>query len=81
MRSFTREELAGYNGKDGAAAYVAFEGKVYDVTGSFLWRSGQHQVRHLAGLDYTDSLGDAPHGADLLERSRIVGVLLPEGDG
>lgn len=75
MRSFTREELTRGDGKDGRPCYVAFEGKVYDLSGSFLWRRGRHQVRHLAGLDYTGGLDDAPHGAELLERFPAVGVL------
>jgi len=78
MQRFTREELARYNGKQGAPAYVAFEGKVYDVSGSFLWRGGRHQVRHSAGVDYTAGLGEAPHGADLLARLPVVGVLVDD---
>ncbi len=78
MRTFTKKELARYNGKDGAPAYVAFAGKVYDVTGSFLWRNGNHQVTHKAGDDLTDSLEQAPHGAELLERFPVVGTLEEE---
>jgi predicted heme/steroid binding protein len=81
MRRFTREELANYDGKDGAPAYVAFEGKVYDVSRSFLWQRGRHQVRHPAGIDYSGGLDEAPHGADLLERFPVVGVLVTEADG
>ena len=75
MRTFTREELSRYNGKNGTPAYIAFKGKVYDVSGSFLWRDGSHQVMHHAGEDLTDSLDQAPHGAELLERFPIVGTL------
>ena len=31
--AFTPEELTAFDGKDGRKAYVAVEGKVYDVTG------------------------------------------------
>jgi predicted heme/steroid binding protein len=48
----TREELANCNGTHGAPTYVAFEGTVYDVSRSFLWQGGSHQVRQLAGVDY-----------------------------
>jgi predicted heme/steroid binding protein len=75
MRVFTREELARYNGRDGAAAYIAYGGKVYDVTHSFLWQRGRHQVLHQAGEDLTDSLSQAPHGEDLLNRVPIIGTL------
>ena len=37
MRRFTTDELKQYDGRDGTA-YVACEGKVYDVFGSLLWK-------------------------------------------
>lgn len=75
MRKFGREELAEYDGKNGAPAYVAYEGKVYDVSESFLWRNGNHQVLHSAGEDLTENLKQAPHGADLLQGFPAVGIL------
>jgi predicted heme/steroid binding protein len=78
MRRFTRKELAQYNGRDGAPAFIAYEGKVYDVSHSFLWQDGRHQVLHMAGVDLTASLDQAPHGADLLERFPVIGML--DGD-
>jgi predicted heme/steroid binding protein len=75
MREFTEEELAQYDGKDGTPAYIAYKRKVYDVTHSFLWQRGRHQVLHQAGADLTDSLSEAPHGDDLLERIPIIGTL------
>jgi predicted heme/steroid binding protein len=75
VRTFTKEELARCNGKDGTPAYIAFRGKVYDVGGSFLWMGGRHQVLHDAGVDLTGALESAPHGEDLLGRVPIIGVL------
>jgi predicted heme/steroid binding protein len=75
MRELSRQELRQYNGKNGAPAYIAFNGRVYDVTKSFLWRDGNHQVFHNASLDLTAELKQAPHGEDLIERFSIVGVL------
>jgi len=75
MRTFTKKELAHYNGKNGLPAYIAYNGEVYDVSESFLWREGKHQVIHHAGEDLTDSLDQAPHGAELLERFPVVGML------
>jgi predicted heme/steroid binding protein len=75
MRTFTRKELAQYDGKNGVPAFIAYNGKLYDVSNSFLWRNGKHQVLHNAGVDLTDSLEQAPHGADLLERFPVVGTL------
>jgi predicted heme/steroid binding protein len=75
MRRFAKEDLAQYDGKNGAPAYIAYEGTVYDVSNSFLWQRGRHQVLHAAGQDLTGDLDGAPHGADLLDRVPIVGVL------
>ncbi|MGQ9555703.1 MAG: cytochrome b5 domain-containing protein [Anaerolineae bacterium] len=75
-RKFTKEELSRCNGRDGAPSFVACAGKVYDVSLSFLWQAGRHQVLHAAGTDLTSELEQAPHGADLLERFPIVGVLV-----
>jgi len=75
VRVLTAEELAQHDGKDGAPAYVAYNGIVYDVSHSFLWRRGRHWVLHQAGADLTDSLASAPHGKDLLSRVPVVGIL------
>jgi predicted heme/steroid binding protein len=75
VKSFSKEELARHNGKNGAPAYVAYKGKVYDVSGSFLWQNGRHQVLHNAGEDLTDSLEQAPHGVEMLERFPVIGTL------
>ena len=74
-RSFTQEELSRFDGRNGAPAFVAFRGLVYDVTGSFLWQRGKHQVTHSAGCNYADNLQGAPHGEDLLQRFPVVGIL------
>jgi predicted heme/steroid binding protein len=75
MRRFTKEELSRYNGEGGGSSYVAFRGKVYDVTGSFLWRDGRHFAVHAAGADLTAGLDQAPHGPELLEGIPVVGEL------
>jgi predicted heme/steroid binding protein len=78
MRSSTQEELSQHSDRDGVPPYVAHEGKVYDVSGSFLWRGGRHQASHRAGQDLTGQLGRAPHGADRPERFPVVGELQQE---
>jgi len=75
VRTFTREELRQYDGKDGRPAYVALQGKVYDVSASFLWRGGKHQALHQAGADLTEALKSAPHGEELLTKFPVVGEL------
>ena len=74
---FTQQQLAQFDGKEGRPAYIAYRGKVYDVTESFLWMGGRHQVLHQAGEDLTDVLDTAPHGEDLLERIPVIGKMIP----
>ena len=75
MKEYTREELAQFTGEDGKPALIAAHGKVYDVSNSYHWRKGRHQVLHRAGADLTADLKQAPHGAHLLERVAVVGTL------
>ena len=75
MREFTKKELKKYDGGECKKAYVACEGKVYDLTNSFLWKDGKHQVTHFAGEDLTGELERAPHGIDFLKRFPVVGRL------
>lgn len=80
MQKFNRKELSQNNGKDGAKTFVAYKGKVYDVSDSFHWKNGKHQVLHKAGEDLTDALAQAPHGEDMLEKYPVVEVLNEESD-
>ncbi len=73
-RVFTLEELAQYDGKDGHPAYYAYEGVVYDVSNSPLWKLGQH-FGHQAGQDLTGRLEGAPHGDDIVKAMPVVGTL------
>jgi predicted heme/steroid binding protein len=77
QRKFTLEELKQYDGKEGRPAYVAYKGKVYDVTDDFLWTDGDHQGEHVAGKDLTEEMAQAPHGEETLERVKLVGILVP----
>jgi len=79
-QTFTLQELQSFDGKKGRPAYVALQGKVYDVSASFLWKGGQHFVGHAAGSDLTEALGHAPHGKELLERFLVVGNLKTDND-
>ena len=74
-RSFTLRELADYDGREGGEAFVAFEGKVYDVTDSPMWNDGEHEAEHLAGQDLTAAMADAPHGAESFAGFPVVGIL------
>jgi len=75
MSEFNSEDLEAYNGKDGNPCYVVYDGKVYDVSGSKLWKGGQHMRRHPAGSDLTADIQAAPHGPEVLERYPQVGTL------
>jgi len=75
LRKFTIKELEEYDGKNGKPAYVAYQGKVYDLSQSSLWSGGEHMGMHQAGKDITEELELAPHGEEILERVKIVGKL------
>jgi len=49
-----------------------YAGKIYDVTGSRLWREGRHAKRHEGWQDLTSSLAGAPHGTEVFERFPVV---------
>jgi len=74
MQEFDRESLAEYNGRDGKPAYVAYQGKVYDVSSSRMWKTGAHMKRHGAGQDLSRDILAAPHGGEKLEDLTQVGV-------
>lgn len=72
MTKFTRSQLALHNGQDKETIYVAYQGLVYDVTASRLWRNGKH-YEHWAGQDLTPELADAPHSEKVFEKFKPVG--------
>lgn len=75
-KKFTLEELAKHDGKNGSPAYLAYKGKVYDVSDSSFWLGGDHLGAHQAGKDLTLELELAPHGPENLDRVKLVGELV-----
>lgn len=75
MKKFKPEDMAAFSGKDGSSVYIAYEGKVYDVSGSKLWKTGTHMMRHKAGSVLDGQMAAAPHGPEMLERVPQVGEL------
>jgi predicted heme/steroid binding protein len=73
-KTFSVDELNSFNGKNGKPVYVAFKGKVYDVTDSSQWQDGDH-LGHSAGLDLTEEMEIAPHAEDVMEKMKVVGIL------
>lgn len=69
---FDPETLSHFDGKEGAPAYVAYKGKVFDMSSLKLWKNGVH-MKHAAGQDMTESLPKAPHGEEKLDGLPVVG--------
>ncbi|MEQ9287974.1 MAG: cytochrome b5 domain-containing protein [Cyclobacteriaceae bacterium] len=74
MKTYTLRQLALRNGQDKPEIWVAYKGKIYDVSVSRLWRNGMH-YEHWAGQDLTSELVDAPHTETVFDKFEVVGVL------
>lgn len=75
MKEFSKSQLALRNGQDREEIWIAYQGIIYDVTSSKLWRNGKH-YEHWAGQDLTDELIDAPHDQQVFDRLTKVGRLI-----
>lgn len=73
-RSFTSDELALYNGKNGNPAYVAVNGVVYDVTNNPAWAAATHFGLN-AGNDVTNEFASCHAGENILSKLPVVGKL------
>ena len=73
-QTLTVTQLAQYNGQNGNKAYVAIDGKVYDVTNIAKWKNGMHQGLN-AGLDLSTFINQSPHGKGILGNLTVVGTL------
>ncbi|WP_425347868.1 cytochrome b5 domain-containing protein [Sedimentibacter saalensis] len=74
-KTFTIDELATYNGKNGNSAYISVDGIVYDVTNVPQWKNGTHNGFE-AGKDLTDEIKTiSPHGISKLKGIPVVGKL------
>lgn len=73
MKIFTRQDLIDNNGVDGKPIYLAFAGKVYDLTNALLWQGGTHEG-HAVGLMAIEEFSEAPHGPELLQSFPVIGV-------
>lgn len=76
LKEYSRAQLALRNGQDKVEIWVAYQGIIYDVTHSRMWRNGKH-YEHWAGQDLTDELPDAPHNDEVFKKFTVIGKLLP----
>ena len=78
-RTYTLEELAQYDGKNGNQCLVAVDSDVYLIEGFALWQDGEHIPsggRARCGLDLTKVIDDeSPHGRSKLDLLKKVGTL------
>ncbi len=75
QRKISQQELQENNGKNGKPAFIAYKGKVYDVSESSMWIEGDHMGMHEAGKDLTAELEDAPHREENFKNVKFVGEL------
>lgn len=74
LPSYSKQQLALRNGQDKPEIWVGYQGKIYDVGNSRLWKNGKH-YEHWAGQDLTDELPDAPHTETVFEKFTVIGLL------
>lgn len=71
---YTKSQLALRNGTEMEEIWVAFEGKIYDVTRSNYWKRGTH-YGYFPGQDLTEELATSPHGRRVFEQMTPIGIL------
>ncbi len=75
-KTYTLAELAEYNGSNGNKSYVAFNGKVYDVS-DLTEFSETGALYGKAGLDLSDEFKDSPEYEVMFNNVPMVGALVP----
>lgn len=75
LPEYTKSKLALRNGQDKEQIWIAYNGIIYDVTESRLWKNGKH-YEHWAGQDLTEELADAPHTESVFKKFKIIGKLI-----
>lgn len=74
-QTFTKEQVAKMNGKDGAKAYVIYKDIVYDVSKVSEFKKGTYKDMKV-GTDITKILSKLPKAAELLKKFTPVGKLV-----
>jgi predicted heme/steroid binding protein len=73
LKPFTHEELQQFDGAGGKPIYIAYKGKVYDLSASPLFQGEKRMRCHIAGKDLTQDMDIAPHVEDLIFKFPLVG--------
>ncbi|GAA4182550.1 MULTISPECIES: cytochrome b5 domain-containing protein [Sphingobacterium] len=74
LPEYSKSQLALRNGQDKLQIWIAYNGYIYDVSDSRLWKNGMH-YEHWAGQDLTEELKDAPHSDSVFSKFQVVGIL------
>lgn len=74
LKSYSKVQLALRNGQDKKEIWCSYNGNIYELTHSRMWKNGLH-YEHWAGQDLTDELKDAPHSEDVFAKFKIIGIL------
>ena len=75
---FTLAEVRKFDGKAGNPLYLAFKGKVYNLSASRLWVNGTHMGKHSLVEKLEETIRDAPHNEEVLSRFPVVGTVEQE---
>jgi predicted heme/steroid binding protein len=75
LKPFTLDELQTFDGAEGRPIYIAYKGKVYDLSKSPLFQGEKRMRCHIAGKDLTKDIDVAPHGEDLIFKFPLVGKM------
>jgi predicted heme/steroid binding protein/uncharacterized membrane protein len=78
LKSFTKNSLKEFNGENSQPMYIAFNGQVYDITNSPLWKNGNHMGIHHAGKDLTNKFVNAPHDTKVFSKFTVIGEIIDE---
>ncbi|MFC2124107.1 cytochrome b5 domain-containing protein [Bacteroidota bacterium] len=75
LQEYTKSQLALRNGQDREEIWCAYNGIIYDLSKSRLWRNGAH-YEHWAGQDLSEELADAPHDEKVFSSLNTIGTLI-----
>ena len=74
LPQYSLSQLALRNGQDRPEVWCAYQGTIYDLSDSRLWKGGKH-YEHWAGQDLTHELPEAPHDQKVFDKFKKVGLL------